>query len=201
MTERTLPAVFLDRDDTLNVNAELDWPALTRGNDRLRPGDLVDPGHVRLLPGVGDACAALVDAGYALVIVTNQSSVAMGGSTIEQVEATNARVMELIAREGRSLITAAYYSPHHPAGIVPPFNTAHPDRKPGPGQLKRAAAEHGLDLSASWMIGDKQRDVDAGIAAGLDPARCLLIGGDAELADLAAATAVVLASRGAGEPA
>ncbi len=197
MIERTRAAVFLDRDDTLNVNAELDWGLLTRDRDRLRPGDLVDPEHVELLPGALEACGRLVDAGYMLIVVTNQSSVARGGSRIEEVDATNARLMELLSRDGVSLITAAYYSPHHPAGIVQPYNTAHPDRKPGPGMLLRASAEHGIDLSASWMVGDKQRDVDAGLAAGLDPSRCLLIGGGAELADIGAAADVILSRRAA----
>lgn len=199
MIERTRPAVFLDRDDTLNVNAELDWGLLTRGRDRLRPGDLVDPAHVELLPGALEACERLVDAGYMLIVVTNQSSVARGGSRIEEVDATNARLMDLVSRNGASLITAAYYSPHHPAGIVQPYNTAHPDRKPGPGMLLRASAEHGIDLSISWIVGDKQRDVDAGLAAGLAPSRCLLIGGAAKLGDIGAATEVILAARAAAD--
>lgn len=186
------PAVFLDRDDTLNANADLDWAAITAGRPRLRPGDLVDPDRLALLPGVLDACAALADAGFALVVVTNQSSVAMGGATLAEVDATNARLDALLHRGTRRLLTAIYSAPYHPQGIVHPFNTDHPDRKPGGGMLRRAAREHGLDLNASWIVGDKARDVEAGLDAGLVPERCLLIGPGAPLPDLAAAARTIL---------
>ncbi len=97
------PAVFLDRDDTLIANAGLPAGAFAGG----RAGDLADPAFVRLLPGVRGACVELRRAGFALVVVSNQGVVARGGATLGQVEATSARMAELLAdpdHPGRSLL-------------------------------------------------------------------------------------------------
>lgn len=164
------PAVFLDRDDTLIANRSL--PAVPGQ----RPGDLADPARVELLPGAHRACQLLKDAGHALVIITNQGVVARGGATLDQVNATNDRVCALLAGpSGSSLIDAVYCCPYHPQGSVPAYAREHPWRKPAPGMLLAAADDLGLDLTRSWLIGDAPRDRQAGIAAGLDPARCLLI--------------------------
>lgn len=163
------PAVFLDRDDTLvdNRRATAHTP---------HPGDLIDPSLVRLLPGAGEACAALA-ARFPLVVVTNQGGIAQGLCTHADVEAVNDRLRELLRAYGVRL-AGVYYSPNRPppAGLVAPYHTPHPWRKPGPGMLLAAARELGLDLSRSWMIGDAARDIEAGVAAGLPRAHCLLIG-------------------------
>ncbi|MDQ7014385.1 MAG: HAD-IIIA family hydrolase [Planctomycetota bacterium] len=194
---RTLhPAVFLDRDDTLIANAELPDEAFAG-----RWGDLADPAHVALLPGVHDSCLALRRAGFALVVITNQGSVARGGATIAEVEATNARVAELLPdpdrpdRPGSSLIERTYFCPYHPLGVVEPFNVEHPWRKPQPGMILAAVDDLCLDLASSWMVGDAERDIEAGRRAGIEPARCIRVGVDGELPDLAAATARILRSR------
>lgn len=164
------PAVFLDRDDTLIANRSLPTPP------GQQPGDLADPARIMLLPGAHRACQLLKDAGFALVIVTNQGVVARGGATIEQVHATNDRVCALLAGEsGSSLIDAVYCCPYHPQGSVAAYTREHPWRKPAPGMILAAADDLQLDLARSWLIGDAPRDRQAGIAAGLDPARCLLI--------------------------
>lgn len=181
------PAVFLDRDDTLIAARALPAPPPPAA-----PGDLVDPALVRLLPGVLDACRALRSAGFVLVVVSNQGVVARGGATPEQVGRVNARLRELLLdAAGRPLIDAVYCCPYHPKGTVPEFTREHEWRKPGPGMILAAAAELGLDLSRSWLAGDAPRDVQAGIAAGLNERRCLLIG-DPPIPDLAAAARVIL---------
>ncbi len=196
------PAVFLDRDDTLIANAELPDEAFAG-----RWGDLADPAWVSLLPGVHDSCLALRRAGFVLVVVTNQGSVARGGATIADVEATNAKVCELLPdpdrphrphhphRPGSSLIERTYFCPYHPLGAVEPYNVEHPWRKPQPGMILAAVDDLGLDLASSWMVGDAERDVEAGQRAGIDAARCIRVGVDGELPDLAAAAARILRSR------
>jgi D-glycero-D-manno-heptose 1,7-bisphosphate phosphatase len=166
------PAVFLDRDDTLIANREL-----TAQTDH--PGDLCDPALVRLLPGVTEGLRLLRDAGLALVIVSNQGCIARGVCTVEQVEACNARLRDLVRVEAGVEFDGIYYCPHHPRGTVPPFNTEHHWRKPAPGMFLAAAADLALDLSRSRLIGDAQRDAEAAIAAGIDRARCVLIPADA----------------------
>jgi D-glycero-D-manno-heptose 1,7-bisphosphate phosphatase len=164
-------AIFLDRDDTLIANREV-----TAGTPH--PGDLCDPALVRLLPGVAEGLARLRDAGFALVVVSNQGCVARGVGTIEQVEACNRRMRELIGAEAGVALDGVYYCPYHPKGTVAPFNTEHPWRKPSPGMILAAAADLGLDLARSWMIGDTARDVEAAVAAGIAAERTVLVSSD-----------------------
>ena len=180
------PCVFLDRDDTLIRNSTLSPPA--NPHPAWKPGDLSDPARVELLPGALDACRLLKDAGFALVIVTNQGSVARGSATIADVEATNARVGELLTDDvGHALIDRFYFCPYHPLGNVPEFSREDELRKPAPGMLLLAAKELGLDLARSWLIGDMPRDSESGLNAGLLPERCILIGESAGHADVLAA--------------
>lgn len=167
------PAVFFDRDDTLIENATLPAEAVAG-----RSGDLADPDWVRLLPGAGEACQRAQDLGNTVVIVTNQGVVARGGAMLEQVEATCDRTMELLGAG----VEACFACPFHPKATGPvEFCREHAWRKPQPGMLLAAAELFNLDLARSWMIGDAQRDVDAGLAAGLPTAHCLLIDGDLDL--------------------
>ncbi len=189
-------AVFLDRDDTLIACNELPPPA---GGAR---GDLVDPGLVRLLPGVRTGCERLVRAGLLLVVVSNQGSVARGAAGVDQVCRVNARVRELLRDcDGGELIRVFYFCPFHPrgrvdggaagggevpAGAADPrasmgagFTAEHSWRKPGAGMLRAAAGDLAIDLASSWMIGDSSRDIEAALAAGLARERCLLLGTDA----------------------
>jgi len=177
------PCVFLDRDDTLIRNSTLPPPA--RPHPAWKPGDLSDPDRVELLPGALDACRLLRDAGFVLVIVTNQGSVARGSAAIADVEATNARVSSLLTDDaGHALIERFYFCPYHPLGKVPEFAREDVLRKPAPGMQLLAAKELGLDLARSWLIGDMPRDCESGINAGLLPERCILIGESALHADV-----------------
>ncbi|MEM8758002.1 MAG: HAD-IIIA family hydrolase [Planctomycetota bacterium] len=170
-----LPAVFIDRDDTLIRNNDLPVPTHPPAN--WKPGDLYDPVRVKLMPGALEACRVLHDAGFVLIIVTNQGCVARGSATIAQVAAVNRRVRELLVTEtNRGMIRAVYSVPFHPKGDVPGFTREHPWRKPSGGMLRQAARDLGLNLSRSWLIGDAHRDVEAGIHAGLPEAHCLRCG-------------------------
>jgi len=196
------PAVFLDRDDTLIENRALPTEAFPHTF-----GDLFLPEYVRLLPGVLEACRSLKAAGYLLIIVTNQGGVARGGCTIQDVEATNERLLELLTpfdepprptgvpRVMRApLIDGVYSAPHHPEAVVEHLRVDHPWRKPGPGMVLSAAEDFGIDLSASWIIGDKERDRQAGINAGIAEKRALRVDTDAgaDFVDLAAAARFIL---------
>lgn len=167
------PAVFLDRDDTLVRCTDLPAPPPPAA-----PGDLIDPDLVELLPGARDACARLADAGFTLVVVTNQGTVARGGADLRAVERVNQRLRELVGRDssGRWLLASFYFCPYHPKVASGPWAGEHPWRKPAPGMILTAARELNLDLSRSWLVGDADRDIEAGLAAGLGT-RCLKIGG------------------------
>lgn len=163
------PAVFLDRDDTLIANREV--TAATP-----HPGDLFEPGLVRLLPGVAPGLRRLKEAGFALVVVSNQGAVARGRCTIRQVEATNARMRDLIRRDASVELDAVYFCPYHPGGAVAPYNVEHPWRKPAPGMIIEAARALALDPARSWMIGDAPRDIESALRAGIAIERTVLIG-------------------------
>jgi D-glycero-D-manno-heptose 1,7-bisphosphate phosphatase len=161
-------AVFFDRDDTLIANA-----SVTAGGPF--PGDLFDPALVELLPGAGAALRAVRQAGHALVVVTNQGAVARGRCDVADVLATNERMRELLQREGVEL-DAVYFCPFHPAGNTEPYNREHPWRKPQPGMLLQAADEFRLDLTKCWLVGDADRDIVAGVRAGLVRERLIILG-------------------------
>lgn len=185
------PAVFLDRDDTLIANRDIT-------DATPFPGDLFDPALVRLLPGVHDGLRDLARAGFALVVVSNQGAVARGRCSTADVDATNARMLDLIAADHGAAIDAVYFCPHHPTGNTPPFNSEHPWRKPAPGMILHAAAQLNLDLSRSWMIGDAPRDAQAAARAGLPPNHIILLGQTAP--DFPRAVQIILNERPAQPP-
>ncbi len=143
-------AVFLDRDGTL-IDCD---------------GYLGDPAGVRLLPGIAEALGAVGRAGWLRVVVSNQSGVARGLFTEEQYRAVEAAVLAAI-RSGGGDIDAVYVCHHLPAASDPRWAAVCECRKPRPGLLLRAAAERGIDVKASVMVGDALRDLEAGRAAGV----------------------------------
>jgi D-glycero-D-manno-heptose 1,7-bisphosphate phosphatase len=145
----TQKCVFLDRDNTLIED----------------PGYLSDPGAVKLMPGVDLALRSLAEAGFKLVVVTNQSAIARGLLTVPTLDAIHAELRRQLGEQGVRL-DGIYYCPYHPEGTVEPFAIDSDERKPNPGMLRRAAKELDLDLSVCWMIGDSPRDVEAGQRAG-----------------------------------
>ena len=146
------PAVFLDRDGTLVE--ELPY--------------LHDPERLALMPGAAAALSALARAGFALVLVTNQAGVARGLYGEDAVERVHRRLGELLAAGGVAL-DGVYYCPHHPDGRVAAYARACRCRKPAPGMLEAAAGDLGLDLTASYLVGNDPVDVGAARAAGAAP--------------------------------
>lgn len=140
------PAIFLDKDGTLIVDVPYN----------------VDPQKMWLQPGAAEGVQRLHEAGYALVVVSNQSGVARGYFTEAALDTVEQRLAELLGVP----LTGFYYCPHHPRGAVLEYAIACSCRKPEPGLILRAAADHHLDLSRSWLIGDILNDVEAAHRAG-----------------------------------
>ena len=141
-------AVFLDRDGTLIEHVHY----------------LNDPKQVRLLPGGPEAVRNLQALDFACVVVTNQSAVGRGILTLEGLDEIHREMHRQLAEHGVRL-DGVYYCPIAPAS-KDRTSIDHPDRKPGPGMLLRAARELVLDLDRSWMVGDMYSDVLAGRNAG-----------------------------------
>ncbi len=118
-----------------------------------------DPARVKIIPGVPEALRALKEAGFRLVIITNQSGIGRGYYSLADYDAVQARLFELL---GPDLIAATYFCPESP-------EAPSTRRKPSPGMVLEAARELGLDLARSWFIGDKAVDVQCGLAAGTRP--------------------------------
>jgi D-glycero-D-manno-heptose 1,7-bisphosphate phosphatase len=123
------------------------------------------PSRLRLLPRTAEAIARLNRAGVPAVMVTNQAGIARGYFSEETLQATHARLHESLAAAGARL-DGAYTCTHHPSEGQPPYRADCDCRKPRPGLLRRAAAELGLDLAASVMVGDKLSDVAVGHTVG-----------------------------------
>ena len=157
--ERGGPALFLDRDGTIIEEAHF----------------LSDPDGVKLIPGAADVIAMANRRGVPVVVVTNQSGVGRGYYHWPEFAAVQARMIDDLASEG-AVIDAVYACPHHHEG-QPPFDHGnHPARKPRPGMLRRAEEALGIDLTASWIVGDHASDVEAGLNGGLSSAVHVLTG-------------------------
>jgi D-glycero-D-manno-heptose 1,7-bisphosphate phosphatase len=151
-----VPAVFLDRDGVLNELVP--DPVSGAPESPLRIED------VRLLAGVPAALGRLARAGFALACVSNQPAAAKGLTTVDELLAVHRRVLDLLAAAGVAL-QASRLCLHHPGGIVPGLSGQCACRKPAPGMLLDLAASLGIDMAASWMVGDTDADVGAGRAA------------------------------------
>jgi histidinol-phosphate phosphatase family protein len=176
-------AVFLDRDGTLIVNRHY-------GSD---------PDGIELFDDVVEGLLELRAAGYKLVLVSNQSGVARGYFDEAAVARMHDRLQRMLNQHGAAL-DGMEYCPHHPEGDTSPYAMECVCRKPAPGMFHRAARKHGVDLSASWMVGDIEADVEAGRRAG---ARTVLVGPEAaqpppdhRAEDFAAAVRHILAVSG-----
>jgi len=142
------PAVFLDRDGTVIEAVHY----------------LRDPAAVRLLPGAGRALARLRTAGFACVLITNQSAIGRGLLTIDGLYQVHAELCRQLDEHGVKL-DGFYFCPSVPLSDDR-TTIDDPDRKPSPGMILRAVADLDLDLGRSWMIGDMVSDVLAGRNAG-----------------------------------
>ena len=142
-------AIFFDRDGTLNEEV----------------GYISDPAQIRLLPGAAEAVRSTQAAGWLAIVVSNQAGVGRGLMTEAQVQAVNARFEALLAA-GEARLDALYYCPHHPQGANEAYRVVCDCRKPAPGLLTRAAAKFSIDLSKSYVVGDKTTDVQLAQNAG-----------------------------------
>ena len=152
------PAVFFDRDGVLVE--EVYYPETGEWEAPLHPAD------VRLTARAADAARRASAAGYKLIVISNQGGFAKGKTSLRELWLAHERFVELMAGEGVS-IHGAFYAYGHPEGQVPHFSGPSLDRKPGPYNLYIAAAQHDLDLEASWMVGDRLSDLQCAAAAGL----------------------------------
>ena len=141
MSDALSPAVFIDRDDTIMEDC----------------GYCSDPKDVKILRGVPEALRRLKSNGFKLIIITNQSGIGRGFFTLEQYRTVEAEVLHQL---GDGLIDATYFCPDVPGE----YSTC---RKPAPGMIVNATREHQIDLSRSFLIGDKEIDVECARNAGV----------------------------------
>lgn len=158
-------AVFLDRDGVINR-------LITERGPRETP---VTPEELQLLPGVTDALMSLRKAGFILVVATNQPNVAKGRTSLEEHNAIEQRLHQLVD----GVIERVYTCLHHPDPtqvVRDEFLADCNCRKPRPGLLLQAKHELSLDMERSWFIGDNDTDIQAGLAAGLPADQLIFIG-------------------------
>jgi len=150
-------AVFLDRDGTLNIERHY----------------LHDPDQLEIIPGAGPALRRLMDAGFALFIVTNQSGIGRGYYTEADMHSVNKKMSEVLAADGVRF-EKIYFAPESP-------EDESLGRKPSPKFLQDAAAEFAVDLAQSYMVGDKTADLQCGWNAGVKKSILVRTGYGAEL--------------------
>ncbi|MBC7905502.1 MAG: D-glycero-beta-D-manno-heptose 1,7-bisphosphate 7-phosphatase [Rhodospirillaceae bacterium] len=134
--------VLIDRDGTLNIEKHY----------------LSDPDQLELIPGAGQAIRRLRAAGFGVIVVTNQSGIARGYFDLPRLDLIHARLRELLAAEGTE-VDGIYLCPHGPDDDCT-------CRKPLPGMIEQAVAVHGFDPAQAIIIGDKEVDVELGLAVG-----------------------------------
>lgn len=142
-------AVFLDRDGTLIEDHDY----------------ICTLEESKIFPFAAEAVRLMNDGGYRVIGITNQSSIARGICTKEQVETIHREIMERLQKEGAHM-ERFYYCPYHPEGAVAQYRKFSSCRKPAPGMLLQAAADYDIDLSQSIMMGDNWMDIAAGLDAG-----------------------------------
>jgi D-glycero-D-manno-heptose 1,7-bisphosphate phosphatase len=143
-------AVFIDRDGTISEEI----------------GYVNHPSRYRVFPYAAEAIHTLTEAGWLTVLVTNQAGVARGYFTEDLIHRVHQILIDELARGGARL-DAIYYCPHHPSVGEPPYRADCNCRKPKPGLIHRAAEELDIDLSQSWMVGDRYSDAELAHRAGV----------------------------------
>lgn len=143
------PGILLDRDGTIIVDH----------------GYVGSVDRVEFIDGAADAIAGFNRANIPVAVVTNQAGVARGLYGLEDVAIVHRHIADRLAERGAHIDLFAY-CPYHPAGVVDAFARTSEDRKPGPGMAKAAAAALNLDLTASWVVGDRAEDIGLAEAVG-----------------------------------
>lgn len=147
--EHARPGILLDRDGTIIVDH----------------GYVGSVDRVEFIEGAPEAISSFNRAGIPVAVVTNQSGIARGFYGVDDVARVHKHIEGHLAGYG-ARIDAFLYCPYHPEGIVEAFSRASEDRKPGPGMAKAAASALNLDLTASWVVGDRAEDVGLAQAVG-----------------------------------
>lgn len=143
-------AVFLDRDGVLIEEVHL----------------LTKPSQIHLFECAPSAIQSLKQAGFSVVVVTNQTVVARGLATEADVNSVHEAIQQLLRRANGSSVDAFYFCPHHPNATLPTYRIECDCRKPRPGMLIQAARDRDINLHQSYMIGDRTTDIIAGMRAG-----------------------------------
>ena len=143
-------AIFLDRDGTINEEV----------------GYIEHLDRLRIIPEAYEAIRLINLSGFIAVVITNQAGIAKGLFNEDFVIKTNERLQEFLGQKGAA-IDAFYFCPHHPTEGVPPYRMVCDCRKPAPGLFYQAARDMAIDLAASYMIGDRYRDMEAAHRAGV----------------------------------
>lgn len=151
MNKELRPAIFIDKDGTLVEDVPYN----------------VDPENIRLLPGTEQGLEILCEQGYPIIIVSNQPGIALGLFSEDELEGSWRSLQAMLLKKDVP-VKDFYYCPHFLKGTVSAYSVSCLCRKPASGLFYRAAADHGIDLSASWMIGDILDDIEAGKRAGLN---------------------------------
>jgi D-glycero-D-manno-heptose 1,7-bisphosphate phosphatase len=181
----TTPALLLDRDGVINVDHGYVWRAA----------------DFEFMPGIFDLGRAAHGLGWRLVVITNQAGIGRGLYTEADFETLTGWMRERFAAEGAAL-DGVYHCPTHPTAGRGPYRVDSTLRKPGPGMILQARAELGLDLRRSVLVGDKDSDIAAGLAAGVGlnlllsgryPSKAAGLPRTRPVADLAEATRELLA--------
>jgi D-glycero-D-manno-heptose 1,7-bisphosphate phosphatase len=149
MSEKS-KAVFLDRDGTIIEDS----------------GYINSPEQIKFIPGSIEAIRKLNDAGYKVVIISNQAGIARGLLTEDMLQTID-KIIHRQILSGGGHIDASYYCPHHPEHGAYPYKQVCECRKPHPGLIKRAVRDQALELAGSFMVGDKPSDVETGQRAGV----------------------------------
>jgi D-glycero-D-manno-heptose 1,7-bisphosphate phosphatase len=145
----TNSAVFLDRDGTINVDVDY----------------LSSPGDLAFIPRSIDAIRALNESGIRVFVITNQSGIARGYLAESDMHAVHEAMRSRLKEHG-AWIDDFFFCPHHPTAAIETYRKNCTCRKPAPGMLLEAAVKHGINLQASFVIGDKAIDVQTGRAVG-----------------------------------
>jgi D,D-heptose 1,7-bisphosphate phosphatase len=152
----SMPAVFLDRDGTVNVDKDY----------------LYKSGDFEFEKDVVRTLKYLYDKGYSLIIISNQSGIARGYFSVSDVEKLHSFINSEAEKNGFKF-KAIYYCPHYRDGKIPGYSIDCECRKPGTGMIEQAVSEHKIDLGRSYLVGDKESDILAGKKAGL---KTILVG-------------------------
>ena len=161
-------ALFLDRDGTIvkEIDKSSNLPGENIPAETL--GYLTSVEQVELIYGSADAIALARKSGYKIIIITNQSAIARGWLTEEDLREINQKMYNLLINTNpEAIIDDLFYSPYHTDGIIDKYTIEHPSRKPDIGMILEAKEKYNIDLSSSYIIGDAYSDMKCGINAGI----------------------------------